>query len=159
MNDLVSIIVPVYNSSPYLKDMLCCIVSQTYQNWELILVDDHSTDNSLVIIKEFQKGDNRIKLYIRDRLPKGAQTCRNIGFDYSIGDFVIFFDSDDLVESFCLEQRVSYMNRYEDCDFLTFPAIPATSYKYSRHQPLFSKHCILLFFPNSPVCFSQISLP
>lgn len=134
MDNLVSIIVPVYNSSPYLRNMLNSILLQTYQNWELILVDDHSSDNSLEIIKGFQSKDDRIKLYVRDRLPKGAQTCRNMGFNYSKGDFVIFFDSDDLVANFCLEQRVYFLNLYKECDFLTFPAIGFMEKKYDLNS-------------------------
>lgn len=121
-NNIVSVIIPSFNNSNLLKEMIECILMQTYPNWELLVIDDGSTDDSREVVEEYTKKDNRMKLLIRDRLPKGGQTCRNIGFEHSQGSYVCFFDSDDLVSENCLMQRVKYMEENPDLDFAVFPA-------------------------------------
>lgn len=91
---LVSVIVPIYNSGRFLKETLDCILSQSYDNFELIAINDGSTDDSLAILKNFAKQDSRI--VIKDIQNSGASTARNIGLDVARGELVCFVDSDDL---------------------------------------------------------------
>lgn len=96
-NPLVSIIIPTYNRAHLIAETLESIVAQTYQNWECIIVDDGSTDNSAAVIAPFLN-DPRFQFHRRpeDRL-KGANACRNYGFEISSGDFINWFDSDDIM--------------------------------------------------------------
>ena len=71
----VSIVIPSYNTSTLLKKMVDCILAQNYNDWELLIVDDVSTDDTVAMLNAYS--DNRIKTIIRSRLPKGGQTCRN----------------------------------------------------------------------------------
>ena len=81
-----SVIIPCFNNGKFLKEMMDCCLRQTFVDWELIIVDDQSTDNTThQLIQEYVLRDNRIKFYVRDRLPKGSVVCRNIGFDKSCG--------------------------------------------------------------------------
>lgn len=120
---LVSIIIPVFNRKALVKETLQSLLYQTYQNWEAIVVDDGSTDGSFELLKEFEKKDHRIKSYQRDRFPKGAQVCRNLGIDRAKGEFVVFLDSDDLLANYCLEKRVSFMEENPTVDFAVFTVI------------------------------------
>ncbi len=90
---LISIIVPIYNSQKYLDELLKSITAQTYQNIEIILIDDGSTDDSELICKNFIKNDTRAR-YIRQK-NSGVSTARNKGIEESSGDFIYFVDSDD----------------------------------------------------------------
>ena len=96
---LVSIVIPLYNRAELIAETLQSVLMQFYQNWECIVVDDGSTDNSFQVIKSLFEKDNRIKVYERNREPKGASTCRNIGIEKSNGEYIIFLDSDDLLDS------------------------------------------------------------
>jgi glycosyltransferase involved in cell wall biosynthesis len=118
----VSIIIPMFNSGLFIIEMIDCIIRQTYSNWELIIVDDVSTDGTYEKVINYTNNENRIKLIQRDRLPKGAQTCRNIGFENSIGKYVVYFDADDLISENCLKQRVQFMESNPFLDFAVFPA-------------------------------------
>ncbi|MEC7754761.1 glycosyltransferase family 2 protein [uncultured Roseivirga sp.] len=105
--NLVSIITPVFNREADLPLTIRSVLNQTHSNWELLLVDDGSTDNSLNIVRLFSSQDHRIHSIRRDdSLPKGASACRNIGIDRAKGDFIMFLDSDDLLAQSCLEHRV-----------------------------------------------------
>lgn len=107
MNPLVSIIIPIYNSSKYLDETLKSICDQSYQNWECILVDDGSQDESVAISKNQSKLDSRFKFFHRPtELEKGANSCRNYGFRMSKGDFVNWFDSDDVMLSNFIETKI-----------------------------------------------------
>ena len=117
---LLSVVIPVYNVKDYLGKTLDCIIEQTYKNWELILVDDGSDDGSLEIARAYCEKDERIRLYQRDRLPKGAPSCRNMGFELAKGDYLIYLDSDDIIAPYCFKQRVEYIEA-NDCDFAVFP--------------------------------------
>lgn len=117
---LVTIVIPVYNQERFIEETIGYIINQTYSNWELILVDDLSTDNTRKIIEKSASFDQRIHLLIRNREPKGAQTCRNTGIDNSRGEYIILFDSDDIIRPHCLEQRVKYMKNHPDIDFGIF---------------------------------------
>ena len=98
MHPLVSIITPNYNRASIICETLKSIANQTYKNWECLIIDDCSSDNSLQVINTFIKGEKRFKLFVRPKdKPKGANVCRNIGLDKATGDFIIFFDSDDLM--------------------------------------------------------------
>lgn len=119
---MISIIIPNFNNAHYLKKIIECVIAQTYKEWELIVVDDQSTDDSVYILSTYAKNDKRIKFLVRDRLPKGGQTCRNIGFKQSVGEYVVFFDSDDLISENCLSQRVNFMEKNNKIDFGVFPA-------------------------------------
>ena len=119
---IITIIIPLFNSQNVLKDTLDSVLAQTYKDWECLIIDDGSTDNSVQIAKEFQKIDKRIKFHSRLHYtkPKGVSSCRNIGIENSKGKFVIFLDSDDLLLSTCLEQRISFISRNNEYDFWVF---------------------------------------
>lgn len=119
---MVSIIIPVYNRFDLVKEMIDTIVAQTYNDWELILVDDGSTDGTDIKLEAHCSKDSRIIFCKRDRLPKGAPTCRNIGFDNAKGEYIVFFDSDDIVAPSCIEQRVLFMHEHPNVDAGVFPA-------------------------------------
>lgn len=109
MNEpLVSIITPVYNAERFLSDTIKSVKNQTYEKWELLLVDDCSKDNSVSIIKEFQKSDHRIK-YIKLEKNSGASVTRNTGIKNAKGRFIAFVDSDDIWEPNKLEIQIKYM--------------------------------------------------
>ena len=90
----ISIIIPVYNNDKYISSCLNSIINQTINNIEIICIDDGSTDNSIKIIKEYQKKDNRIKLISEKK--RGPGISRNIGINKSKGEFLSFMDSDDI---------------------------------------------------------------
>ncbi|MGO4913024.1 glycosyltransferase family 2 protein [Leeuwenhoekiella sp. W20_SRS_FM14] len=98
MTKKVSVIIPVFNRENLVLETLESIANQDYPNWECILVDDHSTDNSVEVVSIFIENDTRFKLYLRPKkLPKGANSCRNYGFELSTGYYIQWFDSDDLM--------------------------------------------------------------
>ena len=119
-NPLVSIVTPVYNSQEFLEDTLKSVLSQSYTNWEHILVDDGSTDSSINIIENNYLNDNRFKLLKRNRLPKGRSTSRNIGITAAKGKYIVFLDSDDLLKPFCLEKRVRTFEKEDKLNFIVF---------------------------------------
>ncbi|WP_294455629.1 glycosyltransferase family 2 protein [uncultured Bacteroides sp.] len=101
MNPLVSIIVPIYNSENYLNRCLDSILSQTFCDWELILIDDGSTDQSVGICEEYAQKDNRIRVFHKQN--GGVSSARNIGLKNAKGEWVTFCDSDDFVNPDWLE--------------------------------------------------------
>ena len=106
--DLVSIITPVYNCEKLLSKTIDCVVAQKYKNWELILVDDCSCDNSANIAKNYSKLDKRIK-YIKLETNSGAAVARNTALENSKGRFIAYLDSDDLWKPEKLEKQVNFM--------------------------------------------------
>lgn len=121
---LVSVVIPMYNAELYIEKMVESIVAQTYQNWELIIVDDNSTDRGCDIVRTFSERYENIILYIKNTNErKGANSSRNIGCKLSSGDYIVFFDADDIITSYCLSQRVAFMENNLNLDFSVFPAI------------------------------------
>lgn len=118
MHNLVSIIIPNYNRASLIGETLDSILAQSYKNWECIIVDDGSTDHSLEVINKYVEKDNRFLLHERPKdYPKGANACRNIGMRKSQGDYVIFFDSDDLMTEHHIEVKLSAILS-QDYDFV-----------------------------------------
>jgi glycosyltransferase involved in cell wall biosynthesis len=118
INALVSIIIPVFNREEFLTETINSVIGQTYTNWELLLVDDGSTDRSIQIAQEFANKDTRIKSIQRDRAPKGAPTCRNIGFERATGKYIQFFDSDDLLLPNAMTVKVNILRKEPKLDFV-----------------------------------------
>ena len=106
--DLVTIITPTYNAEKYIVDTINSVMNQTYQYWEMIIVDDCSTDNTTNLIKEAKKLDSRVKLIQLDE-NKGAAYARNTGIKRAKGRYIAFLDSDDLWLGNKLENQVSFM--------------------------------------------------
>lgn len=95
MYKLISVIVPVYNTELYLRDCLDSIIQQTYDDFELILVNDGSTDKSFDIMSEYADKDNRIRIFNKQN--GGQSSARNLGLDNAKGDYISFVDSDDII--------------------------------------------------------------
>ena len=110
---LVSIIMPNYNGSRFLKETIQSVLDQTYQNWELIFIDDCSTDNSLEIIKQFN--DSRIRV-IENKENSGAAVSRNNAIEVADGRWIAFLDSDDLWNQNKLTTQLEFMNE-KKCAF------------------------------------------
>ncbi|HUC79687.1 MAG TPA: glycosyltransferase [Flavisolibacter sp.] len=120
MSEVVSIITPCFNRATLVTETAQSILAQTYPHWEWMIVDDGSTDNSWEVLQDLAKKDSRIRIFQRDRGPKGACVCRNIAIEKSTGEYLIFLDTDDILAPFCLEQRVKAMQEQPDKDFLIF---------------------------------------
>ena len=119
----VSVIIPLYNREALVVETLASVQAQTYPHWEAVVVDDGSTDQSYEAVEQWAAQDERIRLLHRSRNPKGAPTCRNIGVEQAIGDYLIFLDSDDRLAPFCLEQRTRCVALYPEADFLVFSTV------------------------------------
>lgn len=121
MNPLTSIIIPTYNRANLIVETLDSIITQTYSNWECIIIDDGSTDNTFEIIQDYINKDSRIKYYQRPlKKSKGPSSCRNFGIEKAKGEFVLFLDSDDLLTRVCIENRVKFAQLNSDFDFWIF---------------------------------------
>jgi glycosyltransferase involved in cell wall biosynthesis len=107
-NELVSIITPSYNSAKFIIQSIESVISQTYSNWEMIIVDDCSQDNSIKIIKEFQEKNNRIKL-IESKVNQRPARARNRAIKYANGRYIAFLDSDDIWLPNKLEKQIKFM--------------------------------------------------
>jgi teichuronic acid biosynthesis glycosyltransferase TuaG len=113
LNDLVSVIMPAYNSEKYIRESIESVISQDYKNWELIIVDDCSKDDTKRIVKEYMKKDTRIKL-IPLKKNLGVANARNTAIRESRGKYIAFLDSDDLWHRCKLSKQTSFMmeNKY-----------------------------------------------
>ena len=107
---LVSVIMPAYNSSEYISESINSVLHQTYQNWELIIIDDHSTDNTVDIVKEYCSRDPRVKLVVSEA-NNGVAAARNIGLQVAKGKYIAFLDSDDLWLPDKLKIQLSFMEK------------------------------------------------
>lgn len=120
---VISIIVPTFNRVRLLRETLESVCAQVYQEWEVIVVDDCSSDGTEHYVRELEARDPRFR-YIKRRGENGnANVCRNQGLEASCGKYVIFLDSDDLLMPDCLQHRITIMERNLDLDFAVFPAI------------------------------------
>ncbi len=108
----VSIIVPVYNTEEYLEECLNCLVNQTLENIEIICINDASTDNSLKILNDFSKNDDRI-IIISNETNQGLSITRNRGIKAAKGEYIVFFDSDDLIETDAYEKLYNEVKEHE----------------------------------------------
>ncbi len=112
---LISIIIPTYNRGHLIKETLDSIIAQTYTNWECIVVDDGSTDNTEELLAVYCEKDNRIQYHHRPKdRPKGANSCRNYGFELSKGEYVNWFDSDDVLLKDFIKTKVDSINNTLD---------------------------------------------
>ena len=109
----VSVIVPIFNSSSYLNYCIDSLLKQTYKNIEIILVDDGSKDNSPQICKKYQKKDSRVLYYSKKN--EGVASARNYGLGKITGEYVVFIDSDDYIESNMIECLTKGIDKY-NCD-------------------------------------------
>lgn len=108
---MVSVIVPVYQAEKYLEKCINSILNQTYEDLELILIDDGSTDRCLDIIREFQKSDKRIRYFWQEN--SGVSVARNKGIEISKGDYILFVDADDTIDIEMLEYMMDKVVRYD----------------------------------------------
>ncbi len=105
---IVSIITPSYNSSDFIEETIKSVQNQTYQNWEMLIIDDCSDDNSVDVIRKYCALDSRIKLFVLKQ-NSGAAVARNKGLENVKGRFIAFLDSDDLWMPHKLETQVDFM--------------------------------------------------
>lgn len=105
---LVSIIMPCFNASSFIQETIQTVQLQTYTHWELIIIDDYSTDDSIILIEEQQQKDSRIQLIT---LPenKGTGVSRNLGIEKARGEFIAFLDADDVWKPKKLEKQLQFM--------------------------------------------------
>lgn len=111
MKKLVSIIVPVFNVEKYLRQCLDSILGQTFNQFEVIIVNDGSTDNSGAICQEYEARDNRI-VYL-EKENEGVSEARNLGLDFATSEYIIFIDSDDWIEPTYVEVLYEKIEEYQ----------------------------------------------
>lgn len=134
MTPLVSIITPSYNSEQHIKLTISSVLAQTYQNWEMLIIDDCSNDSSVSIIEEYTLDEPRIKL-LRNTKNMGVAQSRNKGITASSGDYIALLDSDDIWFPIKLEKQLQFML---DKNILM---------SYSAYNTIDSNNNILGYFP------------
>jgi glycosyltransferase involved in cell wall biosynthesis len=112
MNSLVSIITPCFNSEKYVSQAVQSVISQTHENWELLLVDDCSSDETFAILSKFASQDARIKAFKLDK-NSGAGVARNYAIQQAQGNYIAFLDADDLWKPEKLEKQLRFMQTQE----------------------------------------------
>lgn len=150
VHPLVSIIIPVYNVEQYLCQCLDTVVNQTYENIEIICVNDGSIDNSLDILKDYEKSDPRMKVYTIDNI--GLSGARNYGIDRVAGEYIMFLDSDDWIDLVTVENVVqknqkfnvdvvlwNYIKEYESSSVAVCAINHEQDYRNSKYSTLYKR--------------------
>ena len=118
MQALISVIVPVYNVAPYLRQCVDSILSQSYTNLEVLLVDDGSTDESGAICEEYAQQDSRVKVIHKSN--GGLSSARNVGLSLASGEWISFVDSDDWLDTNIYQKCIDELECYPDLDLVCF---------------------------------------
>lgn len=111
-----SIIIPIYNAEKYIKNTVTTVLNQTYKDFELILIDDGSNDNSKIICENLSKSDNRIKFISKKN--EGVSKARNLGIKQSKNKYICFLDADDYIENNMLQTYVDIIKVYKDIELI-----------------------------------------
>tara|TARA_Y100000389_G_C17466886_1_gene526472 strand:+ start:1880 stop:3307 length:1428 start_codon:yes stop_codon:yes gene_type:complete len=129
MSELISVVMPTFNSRKYIKYSIQSVLSQSYKNLELIVVDDCSTDNTIKIIRKFKKKDKRVKIFKTNKNSGVASVARNIGIKKAKGDYYAFLDSDDIWHA---DKLISQINELSPQKLLS---CTACEYQYGFNGP------------------------
>ena len=121
MNPQLTVITPNFNKGDAVRECVRSVLNQSFQNWELIFVDDGSTDDSFEKAKKASKGDERCLFLSNTTGVKGGNAARNLGIEKSRSEFIIFLDSDDLMMQNCLMDRLHDFEDHLDLDFIVYP--------------------------------------
>ena len=114
-DELISIIMPAYNAGKYIKESIESVFNQTYQNWELIIIDDGSTDNTSEVVQPFLIKDRRIQYYLQENGKQGK--ARNAGIKRSKGNLIAFLDADDVWMPAKLQAQIGVLKQ-NDADLV-----------------------------------------
>jgi len=113
---LISVIIPLYNAEKYIAETIQSVINQTYTNWELLVVDDCSTDTSRDIVREYESKDNRIKLIESESNFGGPARPRNIGLENVKGEYIAFLDADDVWLPQKLDKQLKFLRANPNMD-------------------------------------------
>jgi len=116
----ISIIIPTFNRAKLLQETIDSVYRQTYNAWELLVIDDGSTDETEIVMANWVAKDSRIHFLRRTGSKKGGNVCRNMGLIAAKGTYLIFLDSDDLLTVNCLEKRLKLAQKNKSLDFIVF---------------------------------------
>lgn len=144
-----SIVIPLYNKEKFLFETLSSVELQTYKDFEVIIVDDSSTDNSFNIAKTFEK-DKRFKVYTK--LNGGVSDARNFGIEKAVGQYICFLDADDIWDSSYLQEVYRLIKKYPDYDvfclgYSSFNNVIKDAYvKYNLRKYIKTDDAVIDFF-------------
>jgi len=143
MTELISIIIPTYNRAHLIGETLDSILAQTYTNWECIVVDDGSTDNTSNILAKYIEKDKRFQYHKRpkERI-KGPNSCRNYGFEISKGEYIKWFDSDDILISNAFEISSIFFSKLPDLIVSSLEFMDFNKKKIEKKHVFFSENLI-----------------
>ena len=154
MSPRVSIITPLFNREQLVEDTIQSVIRQTYADWEWLMVDDGSTDRSFSVATDLTATDDRISVFHREDDLKGANVCRNEGLSKAAGQYVIFLDSDDLLDDHCLQRRLEITSESSsDFDANVFPM------RHFRDQPGDTETCWFVDTPQSEQLTGFLAAP
>ena len=153
---LVSVILPNYNNEKYIDKSIASVISQTFINWELFIIDDASSDNSLKIINKYQKMENIKILILKKNM--GVSFCRNLGMRLSKGKYIAFLDSDDFWTNNKLDGQIKFMStkgyQFSFSDYFSFRD---EDYKKTKQTSIARKFCFDSFIKNTSINTSNVA--
>jgi len=129
-----SIIIPTYNRKKLLSETIDSVLHQSCTNWQLIIVDDNSTDGSYEFFKRLYQNDLRIDIIQQKKKTRGAPSCRNLGVKMAKHELIIFLDSDDLMAPWCIERRHDAITNSKPKDIYLFDALEFTNKKTETYR-------------------------
>lgn len=138
---MVSIIIPVYNADNYLEQTIQSVLDQSYSDFQLLLIDDASSDNSKIICQTYAATDDRILFIENTSSTHGPGPSRNIGLQYALGEYIYFMDADDWIEPDLLQSAIQYLSETKT-DMIQFGFFNEYSENSVKYLPLCSKKCI-----------------
>lgn len=142
----------VYNGGEYISDSIYSILSQNYKNWELIIVDNGSTDNTSILVDQFAELDNRISFYKLSE--KGKCRAYNFAFTKSTGDYICYFAADDILTSNSLESRINILFDNKNANFSTC-LIETFSLNPKYHGSVFPRNINMPNFSGGSILFTK----
>lgn len=149
----VSVVVPVYNVEDYVGECLESLINQTLKDIEIICINDGSTDDSLKILEEYSKKDNRIKVFSQEN--SGLSATRNNGIQVAEGNYIYFIDADDFLELTALEELLK-ISKKTNCDFIIFKLINFYDNTYEKYTSNYYEMEFLKPFRNKTFHYSDI---
>lgn len=157
---LVSVIMPAYNAEEYIAESIDSVVDQTYKNWELIIIDDGSTDNTKAIAKKRAEKDNRIQYLYQENGKQGK--ARNYGINKSKGEYIAFLDADDLWDRKKLMVQISHLNKNPNIDLIFSQGYSLKGNKISNYdvriKPIWTKEDLSILIEKNQIPILSVVL-